>query len=180
MIIGITGKSCSGKNYISQYLTRKGFEVWDLDRVAEKIRKEKRSEVLSVFGTVDKKEIAKIVFSDSSKLKELENIIYPELIKKIKTFKYDLAINGATIKRAGLDELCSFIIYVDASYETRLKRAIERDKITEAEFAKREAAQSDTDFRTNDYKCKVFYLNTETDCTAQLNAIFTQMTQNSY
>lgn len=179
MIIGITGKSCAGKNVVSQHLSRRGFEVWDLDREAEKIRKEKRREVMNVFGTTDKAELAKIVFSDPAKLKELENIIYPELVKKIKACKYDLVINGATLKRANLDELCSFIIYVDASYETRLKRAIERDKVTEAEFAKRDAAQNDTDFRINAYSCKVVYLSTEKDFTGNLNEILTQMTQNN-
>lgn len=175
MLIGLTGKSCSGKNIVSKYFSRKGFEVWDLDREAEKIRKEKRSEVLAVFGTTDSKKLASIVFSDSEKLKKLEQIIYPQLVSKIKEFKYDLVINGATLKHAGLDSLCSLIIYVDVSYETRLKRACERDGISEAEFSLRDAAQSDVDFRKVKYDCPVYPVDNEKDCTAQLDEIFSKL-----
>ncbi len=175
MLIGLTGKSCSGKNIVSKYFSRKGFEVWDLDREAEKIRKEKRSEIMAAFGTTDSKKIASIVFSDSEKLKKLEQIIYPQLIFKIKEFKYDLVINGATLKHAGLDSLCTLIIYVDASYETRLKRARERDGITEEEFSLRESAQRDVDFREVKYDCPVYPVDNEKDCSSQLDEIFNEL-----
>ncbi len=171
MIIGITGKSCSGKNFVSRYFSRKGFEVWDLDREAEKIRKEKRTEVMAAFGTTDSKELSAIVFSDSEKLKQLEAIIYPELVKKIRNYKYDLVINGATLKRAGLDNLCSFIIYVDVPDEIRLKRAQKRDGISESEFNARNASQNDVDYRTVKYNCTVYPVNNENDCTPYLDAI---------
>lgn len=155
MIIGITGKSCSGKNYIAKDFARKGFEVWDLDKEAQKIRREKRTQVMAAFGTTDSQELRAIVFSDPVKRKQLEDIIYPELIEKIKAYKYDLVINGATLKRAGLDKICSKIIYVDCPYEERLRRAKKRDAISEEEFAKREASQDDIDYKKNAYCCPV-------------------------
>lgn len=161
MLIGVTGKSCSGKNHVCRTLSSKGFEVWDLDREAEKIRKEQSSEILEKFGTTDKAELAAIVFSNPEKRQELENIIYPRLIQKIKDYKYDLVINGATLYRSKLDELCSFIIYVDASFETRLDRAKKRDNVTEEAFAKRDSAGSDIDYRDVDYRCNVYVLNNE-------------------
>lgn len=175
MLIGLTGKSCSGKNYVSDYFSRKGFEVWDLDREAAKIRKQKHKEITAAFGTTDSAKLRTIVFSDSEKLETLQNIIYPALIQKIKNCKYDLVINGATLKRADLDLLCSFIIYVDAPYEIRLKRAVKRDGITEAEFAKRENAQDDVDYRKVRYACPVYPIDTTEDWNAQIDDIFNNL-----
>lgn len=159
MLIGVTGKSCSGKNHICRKLASKGFEVWDLDREAEKIRKEKSDLVMAAFGTTDTIELRAIVFNNPQKRTELENIIYPVLTEKIKNFKYDLVINGATLHRSGLDGLCDFIIYVDASYEIRLERAKKRDSIDEIAFEAREKSQDDVDFRMVKYQCPVYILD---------------------
>lgn len=160
LIIGISGKSCAGKNVVGLYLEEKGFEVWDLDRKAEEIREEKKAQIISLFGTADKKIIRKAVFSDRKKLRALENLIYPELKRKILEHEGNLVINGATIRRAGMDALCAFLIYVHASYPVRFKRAADRDSITEEEFAAREASQTDIDPSTNAYHCPVFCLDT--------------------
>ncbi|MCR5760762.1 MAG: dephospho-CoA kinase [Sphaerochaetaceae bacterium] len=160
-IIGISGKSCSGKNVVGSYLEKKGFEVWDLDRKAEEIREEKKDLIIKAFGTDDKNKIRSMVFSDKNKLKKLENIIYPELEKRIREHKGTLVINGATIRRAGMDRLCNFLIFTDSSYKTRLERAVERDKITEAVFKAREESQTDINPSENKYLCPVFVFNTE-------------------
>lgn len=160
LIIGISGKSCAGKNVVGLYLEEKGFEVWDLDRKAEQIREEKKDEIISLFGTADRSLIRKVVFSDKKKLRELENLIYPELKRRIIEHEGNLVINGATIRRAGMDALCAFLIYVQASYPVRFKRAAGRDRITEEEFAAREASQTDIDPATNEYHCPVFYIDT--------------------
>lgn len=159
MIIGLTGKSCSGKNFVSQMLSRRGFTVMDLDRECALIRRRCQTEILQVFNTQDPKEIAKIVFSDPQKRKQLEDILYPRLKEQILNCKYDLVINGATLHRSGFDGLCSYIIYVDAPYEVRCKRALKRDKITQEAFFNREQAQADIDYRTADYRCPVYVLD---------------------
>lgn len=172
MIIGLTGKSCSGKNYIGTLLNRKGFEVWDLDREAEKIRKEQSDKIYKLFNTNDKKKIANIVFADSNKLKQLEDIIYPVLTEKILNAKNDIVINGATLYRSALDKLCSFIIYVDAPFETRFERAYLRDHISKEDFQKREDSQNDVDYRIVNYRCPVFVVdNSKKDVTEDLDRI---------
>lgn len=156
MLIGITGKSCSGKNYVASILQRRGFTVWDLDKEAEKIRKRHSKEIKAIFGTCDKKIIADIIFSDKSKRNALENIIYPSLVEKIRSYNYDLIINGATLKRAGLDNICDFIIYVDAPFTLRQKRAILRDNISPIQFEQRENNQCDIAPTDIKYNCPVF------------------------
>ncbi len=159
MIVGLTGKSCSGKNYVAKSLKALGFTVWDLDREAAKIRNSMKDEVLKQLGTYDARELRELVFQNPEKLHVLEKIIYPVLQKKILCYRYDLVINGATLHRSGFDTLCKFVIYVDAPYEERLKRAKKRDRITEKEFALREASQQDIDFRAVKYRCPVHVLD---------------------
>ena len=45
---------------------------------------------------------------------------------------------------------------MDAPYEVRLKRAKERDGVSEEAFALREKSQEDVDFRTVDYGIPVY------------------------
>ena len=176
MIIGLTGKSCSGKNYVGILLKRKGFEVLDLDREASAIRKEKSEEVGRALGTTDARIIRDLVFEDPAKLKALEDIIYPVLVDRIKALKKDVIINGATIYRAGLDKICSFVIYVDAPYNERLERAKNRDRITEEQFLKREQSQKDVDYRSVEYRCPVHVLlNSKNDVTRDLDKILSAL-----
>lgn len=176
MIIGLTGKSCSGKNFVGHLLERKGFKVMDLDRECAQLRKEHKDEILRIFGTYDSGELSKIVFSSPEKMHLLEQILYPRLKERILKCNYDLVINGATLYRSGFDSLCRFIIYVDAPFKVRLLRAISRDNITEEEFKKREALQADIDTHSVSYRCPVYVLD-NTDCVREqdLDKILTDL-----
>ncbi len=173
MIIGITGKSNSGKNVISEILKSMNYIVWDLDIMSKEIRENKNKEIKTIFRTTDPKEIAKIVFSDTLKLKELENIIYPELYDKVKKYKKyenkDLIINGALLYRAELDKLCDYIIYVDASFDTRIARGCKRDKISTKDFLLREKMQYDIDYRDVKYNCPVYVIENEDEKNGKIN-----------
>ena len=173
MIIGITGKSNSGKNVISEILKSMNYIVWDLDIMSKEIRENKNKEIKTIFRTTNPKEIAKIVFSDTLKLKELENIIYPELYDKVKKYKKyenkDLIINGALLYRAELDKLCDYIIYVDASLDTRIARGCKRDKISTNDFLLREKMQYDIDYRDVKYNCPVYVIENEDEENGKIN-----------
>ena len=153
MVIGLTGKICSGKNHIGRLLACRGFEVWDLDREAEKIRRAKRTDIFNAFGTTDSGELAQKVFNNPKALKQLEDIIYPELKQKIKDYPFDLVINGALLNREGFDYLCSFIIFVDAPYEIRKDRALNQRHLSEGEFERRNKVQEDVNPAS--YSCPV-------------------------
>lgn len=172
MFIGLVGKSCSGKNYVGEILQGKGYEVLDLDKLCHKGLEDKDNvqAIVKAFGFdvldesfISRKALGKIIFENPSKRETLERILYPWLIEEIKNRananKSVIFLNGALLRRAGLDSYCSFIVYVDASYEDRLKRAISRDGITESGFEKREEAQKDVDFRENEYKAQILVIN---------------------
>ncbi len=173
MFVGLVGKSCSGKNYVGKLLEQKGYEVWDLDVLCHDAleQKENIQKVEQVFGSqvlengaVSRQALGKIIFEKPEMRSKLENLLYPWLIKKValqETLQPQAVVflNGALLRRAGLDSYCNFVVYVDAPYEDRLKRALVRDGVTETSFAKREAAQEDVDFRNNQYKAPILVIN---------------------
>ena len=166
MIIGLVGKSCSGKNVVGDLLEKKGILVWDLDKMCHDGLEENAEAVIKAFGSTSRKEIGKIVFSDPSKRVELEAILYPYLERKILAWKDSnpgkvLVINGALLYRAGFHRLCDAIIYVDASYEIRLSRAKERDNISDEAFLLREKSQADVDYRDVDYEVPVHVISND-------------------
>ena len=166
MIIGLVGKSCSGKNVVGDLLEKKGILVWDLDKMCHDGLEENAEAVAKAFGSTSRKEIGKIVFSDPSKRAELEAILYPYLERKILAWKDSnpgkvLVINGALLYRAGFHRLCDAIIYVDASYDIRLSRARERDNISDEAFLLREKSQADVDYRDVDYEVPVHVISND-------------------
>lgn len=167
MVIGLTGKSCSGKNEAGNILARAGLEVWDLDRIAHRGLEENREAVTAVFGPdTSRAAIGRIVFSDPDKRRQLEDILYPWLEKKIISWRKAnpdgvLVINGALLHRAGFHLLCDSIIYIDAPFGVRLGRALQRDGVTEEQFRLREGSQDDVDYRVVDYRVPVHVILNE-------------------
>jgi dephospho-CoA kinase len=47
--------------------------------------------------------------------------------------------------------MCDAVIFVDAPFDVRLKRALGRDGVTEEQFRLREGSQDDVDYRVVDY-----------------------------
>ena len=80
--VAIVGNIASGKSTVEMFLQEKGFKVYDTDIIAHEILATS-DDVQKEFGTFDRKKIAKIVFSDSSKLKILESIIHPKVKKEL-------------------------------------------------------------------------------------------------
>ena len=82
MVIGLTGKSCSGKNYVGRVLEGIGLEVWDTDKMCHDGLNENIRAIVSEFGEgvvqgseVSRPALGKIVFSDPERRKALENIL---------------------------------------------------------------------------------------------------------
>ena len=181
MVIGLTGKSCSGKNFVGRVLEGIGLEVWDTDRMCHDGLNENIRAIVSEFGEgvvqgaeVSRPALGKIVFSDPERRKALENILYPWLREKVEEWikrnpEGILVLNGALLYRAGLCELCNCVIYVDASYETRLRRAIERDGLDEKTFMLREQSQQDVDFRDVTYPVTLYIVSNNDSNSGEVN-----------
>lgn len=134
--IGITGLMGSGKSYIAEELDKKYSDVFnvDLDSLCNEVYNEEnkafsvtRENILNIFGTLNKKEIGKVVFSDPFKLKAL-NVIFEEPLKILirdfcKGKKGFILLNGATLVAENfLSYVNNQIIFVDTEKELRYER----------------------------------------------------------
>lgn len=144
--VAIVGNIASGKSTVENFIKNKGYQVYDTDKIAHEIL-EDNQEIQDCFGTNDRKELAKIVFSDSSKLKKLESIIHPKVKERLlEIFKKDEKIIFVSVPQlfeAEFDSMFDIIIYVFADKNIRLERLMKRNALTIDEAQQRIAAQNE-------------------------------------
>jgi len=158
MIIGLTGKSCSGKDFFASLLDKNKFEVIDEDHIGhialedkiEDLAKAFGNDILKENGTVNRKKLGGIVFSDSEKLSLLNSIVHPYMVSYTLKLCNEIiekgkipVINAALLEKMGFVQYCDQIILVLSDYSYRLERAIERDGISKDAFEKRTNAQAE-------------------------------------
>ena len=164
-ITGLTGQSGGGKSTVSSVFAEHGFEVIDADKVSREVvvrgspcLKELSEafgrEMILPDGTLDRKRLGEIVFSDRERLRQLDGIMYPYIISRI-NLKIDslrewgarfILLDAPTLFEAGADGLCEVIVSVTAREEIRLGRITERDGITEEMAKKRFSSQLSEEF----------------------------------
>lgn len=165
MVIGLTGQTGAGKSTVSRVFAENGYAIINADHISRKVV-EKGSECLKelteMFGlnilnpdeTLNRKELAKIVFVDKTKLEMLNSIIYPyittEIISQIRHFSENgkklILLDAPTLFESHSDDFCEIIISVVADPETRKKRIIQRDNITAEHAQNRMDSQLSTEF----------------------------------
>jgi dephospho-CoA kinase len=101
-------------------------------------------------GTMDRREIGRIVFADAKQRKALETVVFPyieartrELIEAAQA-NPDAAfvvLDAAVLLEAGWGEFVDRIVFVDAPRELRVARLTNRSGWSEAELTARESAQ---------------------------------------
>lgn len=172
IIVGLTGQSGAGKTTVCNTFEQSGFAIINADIVAREVMSKGSKcleETVSVFGgilledgTLDRKKLAGIVFSDRDKLKIYENIIFPYIISSIKEkidmykkemYNYIL-LDAPTLFESKADGLCDIIVSVIADRDIRLNRILKRDSITLNEAEIRLNSQKNDDF----YICKSDYV----------------------
>lgn len=145
--IALVGNIASGKSTVEKILEEKGFKVYDTDKIAHKVL-ESTEEIQKEFGTFDRKEIAKIVFSNNEKLRLLESIIHPRVKKELeKIFNGNERIVFVSVPQlfeAGFETMFDKIIYITADESIRKERLIKRNSFTPEEAQKRIEAQNET------------------------------------
>lgn len=147
-IICVTGKMAAGKNYVTSKLEAQGFVSIDLDKTAHTAISLCTNEIIRAFseeasrrnidlrkadGSLNRRAIGEIVFSDKKLLEKQEGIVYPKIIELTNHFieenKDRKIILNATVlfKTPELLAQCEKIVFVSAGLLTRIKRAKKRD-----------------------------------------------------
>ena len=159
-VIGLTGPSGAGKGLVSAFWGKKGLSVIDADEVyhrllvppspcVDAIAEHFGSGVLREDGSLDRKALGSIVFSDPAELEALNTVAHRFVMEKIKEELSALEKSGVSaavldapqLFEAGADLLCDKIVAVLAPRELRMERIMARDGIDKASAARRIDAQ---------------------------------------
>lgn len=150
--VGISGKIASGKSEVENILQKLNYKVFDLDILVHKLFDENEDikvKIKNEFNTLDRKQIASIIFSDKNKKKILENILYPKLKEIISDIfnknknEEMIFISGALLFKSGFYKLFDKTIFINANDEIRLKRLMKRNNLDKDEAKKRLNLQDD-------------------------------------
>jgi len=170
VIIGITGGSGSGKTTLLDTIKNIGGTVIDCDAEYHRLLKYDHTLLRAIEtrfpgtvenGTLNRKELGNIVFSDEKALQDLNAITHcavkQEVLRLIPPEPSLVAIDAIGLFEGGLAELCDVTVAVTAPLEDRIRRLMGRDCIT-AEYAKSRisAQHSDGWFRE---KCDQILVN---------------------
>lgn len=158
MLVGLTGRSGSGKTSAAKILTDLGAFVADCDLIAhqvlldtdvkEKLRSNFGDTVFDKSGSVDRKALGGIVFSDSEKLAVLNGIVHGAIVEKainmcIASGRDICFIDGSELEASGADKKCAHIVVICADEDVRLRRITERDAISAEDALLRIRSQKD-------------------------------------
>lgn len=160
----MTGRSGTGKSYASDFLRNKGVAVIDGDTVAREVVEPGSrclQELVKAFtpailykdGTLNRRKLADLAFSDPKKKERLDEITHPHIIEymledfdelKAAGHRYCVVEAGALVE-SGLYAICDRTIMITADEETSIARIMARDGISRQQAETRLAAQMRVD-----------------------------------
>ena len=161
MILGITGGSGCGKTTLLKQVQALGGLVLDCDEIYHRLLREDASLLSSIEtrfpgtvteGTLQRKELGRLVFSDPQALEDLNRITHTavkwEVLLLLEEKPKLAAIDAIALFEGGLGELCDVTVAVTAPREDRVKRLMAREGIPREYAEKRlDAQHSDEWFR---------------------------------
>jgi dephospho-CoA kinase len=145
-VYGITGSIACGKSTVTHYLIERGYLVVDADLISRNaltIDQECILKVQELFGCVkdgivDRKALGRIVFHDKNAKKQLEAIIHPYVILKMKEEieknkeRDCIFLDIPLLYESHLEYLCDEIIVVYLDEQRQVQRLMARDHIDES------------------------------------------------
>lgn len=159
-VIAVTGPMAAGKNYICKKLENEGWSAIDADllvheaielakdRILETfgpLAKEENLQIQNKDGSINRKALGSLLFSNPELLRTQESIVYPIITSKIEEFisTHEKTIINATVlyKTSDLLARCEKIIFVTAPFFIRLRRARCRDHLPLKQIFRRFHAQ---------------------------------------
>lgn len=188
MILGITGGSGCGKTTLLSQVQTLGGLVLDCDEIYHRLLREDEELLRAIGarfpgtvseGTLQRKKLGHLVFSDPKALEDLNRITHTavkqEVLRLLEGNPKLAAIDAIALFEGGLGELCDLTVAVTAPREDRVLRLMARDGIPREYAEKRlDAQHSDAWFRE---RCDYVLENTgnlpdfQAECLAFLRSI---------
>lgn len=146
IVVGLTGTVGTGKSMVARFFKELGAYVVDWDELAREVirpHSEAWSEIVDYFGkhflnedsTINRRKLAKAVFSDKEKLEKLNQIVHPEVFREDERITEEirrsdsdaLIIKDIPLLREVAPPISvDKIIVVSARAETQLRRLEEK------------------------------------------------------
>lgn len=163
MILGITGGTGCGKTTLLNLIEDLGGLVLDCDAIYHDLLKQDPTLLSAIEarfpgsvenGTLNRKKLGNLVFSDPEALADLNKIAHgavkKEVLCQLKEAPALAAIDAIALFEGGLATLCDVTVAVTAPEDVRIQRLMARDNISESYARQRIAAQhSESWFREN-------------------------------
>ena len=157
-IIGITGGIGSGKSFVSRVLAeRLAVPVYDCDSHAKRLMNtnaELRRKLVELIGpeaydadgTLCRSAVAAYLFAAARHAAQVNALVHPavraDILRWADGQKADtVAVETAILIESGLDKLVDEVLFVEASEDTRLTRAMQRDAADAGKIRARMARQ---------------------------------------
>lgn len=161
-VIGLTGGMAAGKSTVADFLKPHIAEIIDADEISKEViapgtkayqelLKSFGQSILGDDGTIDRVKLGQLVFADQAKLKQLNRLTHPSIVKKIRKRLADLAeqlaSNDVVMLRApllievGLVDLVDKVVLVTAPEAVRIERIKRQRGLSEEECCQRLRAQ---------------------------------------
>ena len=165
MVIGVTGNTGTGKTLICELFKEWGALLISCDELGWEVLKEPRviKQIADNFreaiedGEANREKLGAIVFGDRDKLKTFNEIIQPELLKKLKgiiesSTKKIVVVDGALIFEWRIENWFDYIVLLISSIEDKKKR-LKAKGLSEEIIMGRLNSQGDSDkfFKFSDF-----------------------------
>ncbi|MGN1310528.1 MAG: dephospho-CoA kinase [Clostridia bacterium] len=162
-IIGITGSSGSGKSTITNILGKelKAKTIY-ADKVVEQMQKKGMeyfnkiielfgTEILNEIGELNRPKLAEIIFTNSKKREELNELTKQYVVEEIKKQIQEadeeyVIIDVPLLIETGLNEYCDIVIVVISNINTQTERICKRDNISKDKAIERINSQPSNEF----------------------------------
>jgi dephospho-CoA kinase len=163
-VFGLTGNIGSGKSAVAAMLREAGIPVLDADRISREVTSpggRAYDAVVQAFGrgivrddgSIDRKRLGEIVFSDPASRERLERITHPAILEAMKEAiagierqGHRVAVVEATlIHESGRKGLIEAVISVTCDRETAISRLAARDGMSRSQAEARLRAQMDAE-----------------------------------
>ncbi|MCJ0222005.1 dephospho-CoA kinase [Clostridioides difficile] len=155
LILGLTGGIGCGKSSLSNIFRNLNIPIVDADIISRKIFEDKLllekvfvhfgQSIKNDDGTLNRKALGKIVFSDEEKLKELNNLTHPRIrekiiseIEKLRKKGENIAVlDAAILVESGFLDMVDKLLVVTCKQEVQISRIQKRDNCSEQEALSR-------------------------------------------
>ena len=152
--------SGAGKSTVSAVFRERGFSVIDCDVIARsaaekpeflaEIGRRFSRDMLKPDGTLNRPEVARLIYNDKASRDKYQRIIFPyiiyDILEKIRGSESAVLLDAPTLFESGLDMICDRIVSVCAVESVCAERISDRDNIPLESAMERISAQHNAEF----------------------------------